>query len=653
MIILATSSYAAYLYINQLLTEPAVAVMIIGSLLPLIVGAIIWHTKSNRDEIDDDSKAYKNLADELSEVASKSEVVINAIGDGVIAIDSKGIIKLINPAAQRILGWGKHDAIGLNYKSVMHLINEKNDALDLADDPIQQVLNNNQQVRDNNLALITKNEKRLQISLVVSPVGDIGSGVILVFRDITKEKTEEREQFEFISTASHEMRTPVAAIEGYLGLTLNTATATIDDRARIYLEKAHESIEHLGHLFQDLLDVSKADDGRMKNSPKVIDIVTLTNTIVQELIPKAIKKHVRLIFKPTAGSNRERHLTPVYYVNLDKDHIIEIISNLVENAIKYTPTGEVAIDIIGDNEHVTVCVKDNGIGIPAEDMPHLFQKFYRVDNKDTREIGGTGLGLYICRRLTEIMGGRIWAESIRGKGSTFFLELPRIDNQEASRLMKVEATKDINEAAEKATAAARANTTVSNPIPPKPVQQSSSNVIRTSVLTPEQITAYVAKQRALAAQLASQQKNAIEQQQKIQQQQANQLAQNIQSQIATPQPQPTPMQMTARTQMPSAPSQMTTMTRPQTIAPPITQAVQAPSAPQPQPPVVQVPILPAPQPQQVPAAPVAPAAPERQYFIPMGQIEFTGKPVLRTTTPNRPITMSVPTRETTPGQTTK
>ena len=114
-------------------------------------------------------------------------------------------------------------------------------------------------------SLTTGSGKKLIVSLVVSPIGDIGSGVIIVFRDITKTKSDEREQAEFISTASHEMRTPVASIEGYLGLALNPNTAQIDQKARDFIEKAHASAQHLGRLFQDLLDVSKADDGRLSN----------------------------------------------------------------------------------------------------------------------------------------------------------------------------------------------------------------------------------------------------------------------------------------------------------------------------------------------------------------------------------------------------
>jgi len=245
--------FAAINYIDSRLSTDEIIIILINGLLPLIVSLIVWHSKSDRDSLESDDKAYKNLANELNKVASKSEVVINAIGDGVIAVDSQGIIQLINPAAQQIIGWGKQDALALNYKSILRLVNQNNESLDSSSDPIQQVLNNNQQVRENDLSIMTKNDKKIMISLVVSPVGETGSGVIAVFHDVTKERAEEQEQAEFISTASHEMRTPVASIEGYLGLTLNPQTAQIDDRARDFILKAHASAEHLGNLFQDLL----------------------------------------------------------------------------------------------------------------------------------------------------------------------------------------------------------------------------------------------------------------------------------------------------------------------------------------------------------------------------------------------------------------
>jgi PAS domain S-box-containing protein len=321
-IFIALCSFAAAEYIKGNFTIDVIIVILISGLLPLIIGTIVWYKKSESDESNGDNRAYRNLANELTEVASKSEVVINAIGDGVMAIDNQGVIQLINPAAQRLIGWGKQDALTLNYKSVLQMVNDKNETLDASTDPIQRVLNTNQQIRTNDLSLMTKSSKKIMISLVVSPVGDMGSGIIAVFHDVTKEKAEEREQSEFISTASHEMRTPVASIEGYLGLAMNPQTAQIDNRARDFILKAHASAEHLGHLFQDLLDVSKTDDGRISNNPKVINIVMFVHDIVEGLGPKAAEKGLRLTYKPMPDGMNERTIPPVYSVNLDNDHIL-------------------------------------------------------------------------------------------------------------------------------------------------------------------------------------------------------------------------------------------------------------------------------------------------------------------------------------------
>lgn len=436
---IATMAYMiAQLSLGGLTRETIVAIVLAGE-LPLVVSYIMWHAKANKPDTSTD-KAYKELATEFSQVSGKSDAIINAIGDGVISLNNQGVIQLINPAAQQIVGWGKQDALSLDYKSVLKLLDKNDNELTPANDPISQAIATSKEVSTNDLSLLTQSGKKILVSITVSPVGQAGAGVIIVFRDITKEKAEGREQAEFISTASHEMRTPVASIEGYLGLALNPQTAQIDDKAREFIGKAHESAQHLGRLFQDLLDVSKAEDGRLGNNPKVVDVVTFMHDIVKGLQSKAEEKGLRMLFKPLPDDDSdkagERRLNPVYYANVDNDHLREILSNLVENAIKYTPKGDVTIDIGGDNDHITISVADSGIGIPKEDQTHLFQKFYRVDNSATREIGGTGLGLYLSRRLVEAMNGRIWLESEFQRGSTFFVEIPRISHEEATRLIE-------------------------------------------------------------------------------------------------------------------------------------------------------------------------------------------------------------------------
>ena len=408
--------------------------------LPLIFSLVLW---IRRQKTDDNTSSLEN---KLSAVESKSDVVINAIDDGVLAISKDGNIELINPSAQQIIGWDQGDALGLNWKSVLKLVTSDGKDVEDLENPIAQSLSKNQPTHNDKLFLLTSSEKRILVSIVSSPVGTDGEGIIVVFRDITKEKAEEREQAEFISTASHEMRTPVASIEGYLGLALNPATAHIDEKARDFITKAHESAQHLGRLFQDLLDISKVEDGRMKNNPKIINVNEFLKDIFDGLATKADEKQLNYIFMPDiVGESKEKSLQPIFYANIDPDHFREVVSNLIENAIKYTPSGEVVVNVTGDDKQISVSVKDSGIGIPAEDIPHLFQKFYRVDNSDTREIGGTGLGLYLSRRLAEAMSGNLRVESKYKEGSTFYLEIPRMSSSEAKQRLEsteAESSKD-------------------------------------------------------------------------------------------------------------------------------------------------------------------------------------------------------------------
>jgi PAS domain S-box-containing protein len=512
-VFIASAIFLMAEYLGGKFGANVVAIVAFSSVLPTIIGIIIWRAKGQPSESE---RNVKSLANELSEVANRSEIVINAIGDGVIAIDAMGTIQLINPAAQQILGWGKQDALALNYKSILQLSDLNNKDLDPAVDPIMQVLNTNQLIRSSALIIKTKSGKKITSSLVVSPIGTPGSGVITVFRDMTKEKAEEQEQAEFISTASHEMRTPVASIEGYLGLALNPNTAQIDAKARDFIMKAHEAAQHLGRLFQDLLDVSKSEDGRMTSTPKVVDMAAYTATITQGLIQKATEKGLTLVYKPTDNSG-QKTITPVYYVNQDNDHIREILDNLIENAIKYTLTGNVVVDVQGTDSKVIVSVKDSGLGIPAEDVPHLFQKFYRVDNLDRSAIGGTGLGLYLSRRLAEAMQGRLYLESVHGQGSTFFLELPRVDSQEAEQLKQQQAV----QAAAAAQAAAHAPVAPTAPamppvVTPRPETpqtavtpgaseatgaKAATTVPRGESLSREQIQAHVRELQAMARQM--------------------------------------------------------------------------------------------------------------------------------------------------------
>ncbi len=399
----------------------------------------------NLKNIFSENSENKNSKNTSSSFLGDGKAILDAVDDGVLAVNSKGNILAINPAAEQITGWNGSDAAGLVFNSVLKITNNEGGEMIEISNPVNRVLRTGENFTTRDLFIKTQSGKIVPIFLAVNSIDSQNSGVVVVFRDISKELKENREQAEFISTASHEMRTPVASIEGYIGLALNPATATIDARAKSYLQKAHENTKHLGQLFQDLLDITKAEDGRLKNEPVVLDAIEFSRNIWEGLKPKAEAKGLNYIFEPDNHKTGEKTLTPVFFIHADRDHLHEILNNLFENAIKYTPNGMVSVNVTGDDNNVQISVKDSGIGIPAEDIPHLFQKFYRVDNSETREINGTGLGLFLSRKLTESIGGFLDVESEYKKGSTFTVKLPRITRENAEKLKAIEDTKKAEE----------------------------------------------------------------------------------------------------------------------------------------------------------------------------------------------------------------
>lgn len=368
------------------------------------------------------------------------KLLTDSISDGVIIIDHTGVVQSINPGAAQLLHQNQKDVLDLNYRSVLHFKTMQNTALAEADEPVNLALTEKRSINQE-LILAEKDNQQKFVDVTISAIANPNTGQlyggIIILRDVSKKKQEERERSEFISTASHEMRTPVAAIEGYLGLALNDRVSKIDAKAREYLTKAHASTQHLGRLFQDLLISAKAEDGRLASHPSVVEIGALLDQLVEEYKIIAGKKNLQLEYVISSGKAADkkhtlRVLKPLYYANVDPDRLREVITNLFDNAIKYTKQGTITIGLTGDEEVVQLFVKDMGIGISADDLPHLFQKFYRVDSSDTRTTGGTGLGLFICRKILDLYNGRIWAESEIGKGSTFYVNLPRISSMQAT-----------------------------------------------------------------------------------------------------------------------------------------------------------------------------------------------------------------------------
>lgn len=372
---------------------------------------------------------------------SAVNLLIDSINDSVIIIDQNEVVRSVNQSATELLGQDKKDILDLNFRSILKIRNTDESQIEEDKEPVLQALKTGKSASKEFLLSIKDDQEifvDISISVIVNPQTFDKYGAILIFRDVSNKKHEESARSEFISTASHEMRTPVAAIEGFIELALNEKVSKVDPSARKYLNKAKDSTQHLGRLFQDLLASSKADDGRISSHPTVVELGELLQQQSEISKMSAEQKGLQLEYIISSGEKTDfearNQIRPLYYVLVDPDRIKEVATNLIDNAIKYTSTGKLTIGVTGDNDVVQFFVRDSGIGIAEEDINHLFQRFYRIDSSETRSTSGTGLGLYISRKIIELYKGRIWVESKKNEGSTFYVNLPRLSITQAEAL---------------------------------------------------------------------------------------------------------------------------------------------------------------------------------------------------------------------------
>ncbi len=241
-------------------------------------------------------------------------------------------------------------------------------------------------------------------------------GRLYVFRDTTKEREVERMKNEFVSMVSHELRTPLTSIKGYVDLLQAGEVGPLADQQREFLDIVKISTDRLADLINELLDISRIEAGRVELRCKALDLPRLIAQVTDTMQPqlRAKQQHLARDLAP--------EIAPVWG---DSDRVIQILTNLVSNAHKYTPTGgSITITARRAGDHVRVDITDTGIGLSPGDQQQLFSKFFRAKNRATQEVAGTGLGLAITRSLIELHGGKIWVESELGKGSTFSFALP-------------------------------------------------------------------------------------------------------------------------------------------------------------------------------------------------------------------------------------
>ena len=387
--------------------------------------------------------------------------------------------------------------LGAKLEDILKLENGQGVAIPAQNNLVFYAVNNGQNYTTREYFLVNLQGQKKPVAFKIITAHSPKNERIVTFYDITSELEAESEQTEFISTASHEMRTPVASIEGYLGLALNPKTATIDERAKKYLEEAHKSSQHLGKLFRDLLDVTKLDDKRIKAHLTPIEVTSTVRSIAEGQIPKMSEKNIHFTFGSSSSANMNggRVINQEVFAAIDVDFLREIINNLIENAIKYTNNGGgIWVNVRGDGDRVLINVTDTGIGISPEDSKHVFQKFYRADNSETRTIGGTGLGLYIVKERVEAMSGSTWVESTFGEGSTFYVAFPRLTYEEYLRRKQIEANTQAMTPQNSVASTSAVSTPNENQTPanenqnPAPLQYSTETTAPTPVAAPVSTT---------------------------------------------------------------------------------------------------------------------------------------------------------------------
>jgi len=373
---------------------------------------------------------------ERGEEAEHLAAVVRTSADAIVILDKRWAIRRWNRGAELIFGYGPEEMIGRPFERLLPEELIKTGELE----DIRQQIEEDGYVREYEMEMLTRDEKRITAQLTGNVLSDGGkvTGFSLVLRDITAAKiTEERMRSlyeerneelrrayqelkeldrlksDFVSMVSHELRSPLTNISGAVELMLEEEEWS-EEYVRKMLGVVGEQSERLIRLVRGILDVSRIDAGRLYLDRKEVDILPLLERVVSSLQSTTIFHW----FQVPAIDKLPR-------VWGDEDRIEQIFFNLLDNAIKFSPSGgPISVQMEPGNGEITVSITDPGMGIPTAKQEKLFQKFHRLDSDDSRESYGHGLGLYITKGLVEAHGGKMWVESVEGEGSTFSFTLP-------------------------------------------------------------------------------------------------------------------------------------------------------------------------------------------------------------------------------------
>ncbi len=411
--------------------------LIIGEAIFLFASALFSYFFSKKYfETLEEKEKNEDLINQLVADKVKADAVFQSMGDGVFVVNMKKKIILVNEAAKKLIDIKKSEQIiDKFYGSIFKLKHEGKFLSYETDCPMQEAISENKPVLRNDLFVTTIYGKEISVAFYAAPVIDARGnaiGGIAVLRDITQEKEVNRIKNEFISIASHEINTPLAAIEGYLSLFINKNSSSLDQTSMSFLKRAYSATSRITTLLSDLLSVSKIDQGKLSIELEPISIEKLIEEIIKDFAVQITNSKVKVKLK----YNKPQKELPKVLADLNQ--IRRVISNLISNALKFTEKGQVTVETSGGRKEMTVSISDTGIGISSEHIPHIFGKFYRVDSSATRITEGSGLGLYIAKSIIELHSGELSVKSKKDKGTTFSfnLKIVKDGNQVKQKISK-------------------------------------------------------------------------------------------------------------------------------------------------------------------------------------------------------------------------
>lgn len=375
-----------------------------------------------KDELGQLAEAVNNLSVRVEESQEQSESerrrldsVLTHMSDGVIATNRRGKVNIINQAACDYLDVNEEDTLG---KSIL-------DVLDIREDyTLHDLLENQEEITLDMSADDHDQILHAYFSLIQRESGFI-SGIVCVLRDVTEQEKIDRELRQFVSNVSHELRTPLTSMRSYIEA-LNDGAWKDPEVAPSFLKVTQEETDRMIRMINDLLKLSRMDSGRVKLDLELVNLNELFNYVLDRFEMMLEKDNNDTHSTKSKNYTIKRDFTKKdLWVEIDTDKFIQVIDNIMNNAIKYSPNGGViTCRLLETQNHVILSISDQGLGIPKKDLNHVFDRFFRVDKARSRAQGGTGLGLAISKEVIEMHHGKIWADSVEGQGTTFYISLP-------------------------------------------------------------------------------------------------------------------------------------------------------------------------------------------------------------------------------------